>query len=1165
MQFRFVCFVNRHASGRVTVTPLTLPGLAVHATSVERASEELVLALSDRIERAHPRRIVEFVRSGEGELVELEVPALDIWAARDSQLVSIKVAGVRAPAHKPFVELYMPRLETRLWLEGKAQNDQAVELLKTQLGVLGDARRLAHRRELPETLVELVVEATPTRLAALTPRELRLAERPPRRTPEPDKPDDGEDSAGADNDNGSGGGDSDGAGDGDAASSFESELDDDSWEPKKRARGAGGKPRKIPTPTLTRIAVAWHELARADVLDPAYERAELVQLLATRLATTPTEPVVLVGPAGSGKTAVLHELARHLAAPPAATATATATTKATGKPPVRPFFHVDGSRLIAGEGFFGDWQKQTLDCLDEARRAKAILSLGHVGALLEAGKSAHSDHNVAELIVAPLIARDLAIVGEATPEEWALVERRNQSFARAWSVLRVEELAPEATARVLARVGASHAAERKLKFEPGAGTESLALCRRFKPYGSLLGNAVTFLRRLIDARAHALADRVTGADATAQFSSESGIPLLLLSDEVPLSADTVHAFLGARVMGQEAAARRVAEIVTVIKAGLADRLRPVGVLLFAGPTGVGKTELSKALAELIFGSRERLVRIDMGEYAGPDALARLLGDAPGEAATGNLTAAVRRQPFCVVLLDEIEKAHPAVFDALLGVLGEGRLTSAEGRFTDFRNAVIIMTSNLGADTWRGRVGFAGGGPGDAELRRHYIGEAERFFRPELFNRIDDFVVFSPLGAEEIRRIVTREVDLVKRRAGLRQADVELEVAPETLDVLAARGLDPRYGARPLKRAIERDLVVPIATRLAELPEQPMRLTITPAPAGSPQPLALSAHFPGSSGDDSRGAIERVLGDAATLRAEVRKWSRAAPMQSLREVLSYFDRASKQPAFWLERSLAEDSARRAAEAREIVTGLAEVQRQVETTEELAFEAYYERSARDAAALEEELGHARTAFEPLKERLFASLFPPRPSATLLMTPGSGAWRHLIYLLDSYRAWAGARDITTRFYTALWVPVADRPVDRRKDPAAEWRWAAKVPSAEDGPTPAAVAMVLGGGKQLMLLAAETGAHRFTEAGQTAMVKVRFEPSAVTIGQLPPAHDLARKMPEAEIRKIWPKKRGNEGLCKDLRTGTEMTSGEELLALDELLNAYMMWRIFGRADGDD
>src|SRR5262249_40540847 len=148
------------------------------------------------------------------------------------------------------------------------------------------------------------------------------------------------------------------------------------------------------------------------------------------------------------------------------------------------------------------------------------------------------------------------------------------------------------------------------------------------------------------------------------------------------------------------------DTVAVIKSGLSDQRRPIAVLFFAGPTGVGKTELAKALAELVFGSRDRLLRLDMGEYAGPDALARLVGEGGG---TGNLTSAVRRQPFCVVLLDEIEKAHPAVFDALLGVLGEGRLTDAEGKFTDFRNAILIMTSNLGADTWRGRTGFGGGG------------------------------------------------------------------------------------------------------------------------------------------------------------------------------------------------------------------------------------------------------------------------------------------------------------------------------------------------------------------------------------------------------------------------------------------------------------------------
>ena len=343
----------------------------------------------------------------------------------------------------------------------------------------------------------------------------------------------------------------------------------------------------------------------------------------------------------------------------------------------------------------------------------------------------------------------------------------------------------------------------------GNDDAALRLTRRFRPYGALVGNTVAFLRRVVDAAAHARATRLDGDAAVSHFSGESGIPLVLLRDDMALDVGAVRAFLEARVHGQSAAVERVAEIVAVIKAGLADQRRPVGGLFFAGPTGVGKTELSKALAEYVFGARERMVRLDMGEYAGGDALARLIGDA---GTPGHLTAAVRRQPFSVVLLDEIEKAHPVVFDALLGVLGEGRLTDAAGKFTDFRNAIVIMTSNLGADTLRARVGFAQQDAARAAeaVRQHYRAEAERFFRPELFNRIDDFIVFAALDAPVLRGIVTREVARLAAREGLRRHNVELKVDDRALDVLSDHGFDPRYGARPLKRTLERELALPIA-------------------------------------------------------------------------------------------------------------------------------------------------------------------------------------------------------------------------------------------------------------------------------------------------------------------------------------------------------------------
>ncbi|WP_164001236.1 AAA family ATPase [Pyxidicoccus caerfyrddinensis] len=1134
MNFRFQCWVQRHASGRVTLTPLALPSLAVHADTLEKATEELTLALDDQLTRVHPRRVPEFIATSDGVLHTLEVPGIKVWGTVDDTVSPLPFSAVVAPAHQSFTGLHAPRLGTHLWFQGKSLPSDAAERLGKQLEELSDARLLALRPDGPESLVELEVQATPGPLSTLTPRQLHLDIRPPPRPP--DAPSEKAD-AGLDDDD-------------------ENALDLDTWEPRRRRarRDSGAKPEKPPpTPTLDRIAVPWHKLAQDGQLDAAYEQDALVTLLRARLAAKDAESVVLVGPSGVGKTAVLHALAQALRAP-----TATASEKA------RPFFFLDGSRLIAGEGMWGDWQQQVVRCFREAAESHALLSLGHAVDLLDAGKSAHSDQNVAQLLLPLLATREVSVVAEATPETWAQVERRNTSFARLFSVVRVEEPEPDALARILARVAEDDAGPKPLAVLPEALDEARFLCRRFLPYGAQVGNAVAFLRRLLATCSHAAQPRVTRLDAIRQFASESGIPESLLRDDVPLEAGQVRAFLSTRVLGQEAAVERAASVVSVLKAGLADTRRPLGVLLFVGPTGVGKTELSKALAELLFGAKERMVRLDMGEYAGPDALLRLLGD--GET-PGHLSAAVRRQPFCVVLLDEVEKAHPAVHDALLGVLGEGRLTDASGRFTDFRNAVLVLTSNLGADTWRARVGFdsTGGAPDTAALRAHYLAEVQRFFRPELFNRLDDVVVFSPLSADLLRRLVVREVEAVCRRPGLSLHDAGLEVSPSALDWLAARGFDPRYGARPLKRALERELVVPVAAWLAAHPRGgAVKLYVEAGDAG----LSLRAEAVGGDAEGlGRQAIEKVLEESATLRAEVQRWSRSEPMLALRRELSVFDKASRQPAYWEERALAEESSRKSSEARELDKAFRDCAQQAEAVEDLLFEAHLTRAVGQAESLARDVSQLRRTFLPLRERLYASLFHSSRGATLYLVPGRGAWPHLCVLAKAYEAWAASQSIS--FQRALLRPAepkeGEKPQPVRKDTPLFWGWEKKKPLEELKPPPAAYALQLTGGTLPLLLAGEHGVHRFVEGSQASLVRARFEPQPLSLHAMPALADLEKSLTKQEVRRVRPSTSDMVGgSLEDLRTGAKQRYGPEGPDLEALLEAWVQWRVFGAREED-
>ncbi|MDD4750661.1 MAG: AAA family ATPase, partial [Synergistaceae bacterium] len=266
-----------------------------------------------------------------------------------------------------------------------------------------------------------------------------------------------------------------------------------------------------------------------------------------------------------------------------------------------------------------------------------------------------------------------------------------------------------------------------------------------------------------------------------------------------------------RLVGQDEALQAVARAIRRSRSGMKDPKRPVGSFMFLGPTGVGKTEMARSLAEFLFGSDDAMIRLDMSEYMERHEAAKLIGAPPGYIGFeegGKLTEAIRRRPYSVVLFDEIEKAHPDVFNILLQLLEDGRLTDGQGHLTDFRNAVIIMTSNIGlTEAMKGRsLGFAEvegavGGIDTAKMKSIVMDEARKGFRPEFLNRVDEIIVFNPLGKEELLRIVDIMLDEVKSRTS--ECQITLEIDEEAKKLLLERGYDPRYGARPLRRAIQK--------------------------------------------------------------------------------------------------------------------------------------------------------------------------------------------------------------------------------------------------------------------------------------------------------------------------------------------------------------------------
>jgi ATP-dependent Clp protease ATP-binding subunit ClpC len=446
--------------------------------------------------------------------------------------------------------------------------------------------------------------------------------------------------------------------------------------------------------------------------------------------------------------------------------------------------------------------------LDEAGGVLCAESL--LDLVREGGES--PTNSVAAFLLPYAQRGELRLVGEATPAEVDACRRLLPGFIDVFQLLSLEPFTRQQAVNVLDHLSAQLGQNAHMEVGRGVVDQVYHLFRRFAPYGAFPGKAAAFLTQVFERARQDRLSEVCTEQVMREFVRQTGLPELFLRDELPLDRDEVLAAFRRQVIGQEEACQAAADLVLTFKAGLNDPTRPVGVLLFCGPTGVGKTEMAKALANFFFGHGdrgERMVRLDMSEYTGYRAGERLLSQPDGR--PSELIQKLRQQPFAVLLLDEVEKADPEVFDVLLGVFDEGRLTDRFGRVTSFKSAIIVMTSNLGAGKAES-FGFA------RPAGVAYASEALQFFRPEFFNRLDGVVTFQPLAAGTIRAITEKELAEVAAREGLARAGVRLGWSERLVEHLARAGFDARYGARPLQRALEALVVAPLARYLLEHPE-----------------------------------------------------------------------------------------------------------------------------------------------------------------------------------------------------------------------------------------------------------------------------------------------------------------------------------------------------------